>query len=89
MNVYDVRLYDKLGYCGVNWPSDLPEITSYLRVSLQDHYDLHCSQFTSARTSFVPFMQMINRSLGLNAVDASVESCATGIHHLRSQFSLD
>ncbi|THH11718.1 hypothetical protein EW145_g477 [Phellinidium pouzarii] len=30
MNVYDVRLYDTVGACGMNWPPDLPAVTKYL-----------------------------------------------------------
>lgn len=33
MNVYDVRLYDEVPACGMNWPPGLQEVTSYLDVS--------------------------------------------------------
>ena len=32
VNVYDVRLKDEIPACGLNWPTDLVNITSYLRV---------------------------------------------------------
>ena len=32
LNVYDVRLKDGLPACGMNWPYELKNITSYLRV---------------------------------------------------------
>ena len=32
LNVYDVRLKDSIPACGMNWPLDLRNITSYLRV---------------------------------------------------------
>jgi len=32
LNVYDVRLKDEIPACGLNWPTDLTNITSYLRV---------------------------------------------------------
>lgn len=32
LNVYDVRLKDEVPACGMNWPLDLKNITSYLRV---------------------------------------------------------
>lgn len=31
LNVYDVRLKDEIPACGLNWPTDLTNITSYLR----------------------------------------------------------
>lgn len=34
MNVYDVRKYDTLPACGMNWPEDLSEATNYLDVRL-------------------------------------------------------
>lgn len=34
MNVYDVRLVDEWPACGMNWPPDLPDVYSFLRVSL-------------------------------------------------------
>ena len=34
MNVYDVRLLDEFGACGLNWPPSLPDVTKYLGVSL-------------------------------------------------------
>ena len=34
LNVYDVRLYDDMPACGMNWPPDLPDVTTYLGVSL-------------------------------------------------------
>ncbi|PAV21036.1 alpha beta-hydrolase [Pyrrhoderma noxium] len=30
MNVYDVRLLDEFGACGLNWPPSLPDVTKYL-----------------------------------------------------------
>ena len=33
LNMYDVRLYDDSPACGMNWPPDLPEMYTYLRVS--------------------------------------------------------
>ena len=33
MNVYDVRLVDDWPACGMNWPPDLPDVYSFLRVS--------------------------------------------------------
>ena len=33
MNVYDVRTYDVAPYCGMNWPFELENVTSYLGVS--------------------------------------------------------
>lgn len=33
MNVYDVRLYDAVPACGMNWPPGLQEVTKYLDVS--------------------------------------------------------
>ena len=33
MNVYDVRLYDEVPACGMNWPPGLQEVTSYLDVA--------------------------------------------------------
>lgn len=33
MNVYDVRLYDVVPACGMNWPPDLQDVTKYLGVS--------------------------------------------------------
>lgn len=42
LNVYDVRLKDDMPECGMNWPSDLRNVTSYLRVrSLLLHYGPH------------------------------------------------
>lgn len=35
MNVYDVRLLDKEGACGANWPPPLADVTTYLGVSCQ------------------------------------------------------
>ena len=32
LNIYDVRLKDEIPACGMNWPTDLKNITSYLRV---------------------------------------------------------
>lgn len=32
LNIYDVRLKDEIPACGMNWPYDLKNITSYLRV---------------------------------------------------------
>lgn len=32
LNVYDVRLYDDMPACGMNWPPDLPDVTTYLGV---------------------------------------------------------
>ena len=50
LNVYDVRLKDKIPACGLNWPTDLTNITSYLRVrSLPQHCSLHHS-FTQTAT---------------------------------------
>jgi carboxypeptidase D len=44
LNVYDVRLKDKIPACGLNWPTDLTNITSYLRVRpLSQDYALHYS----------------------------------------------
>ncbi|KAF2399185.1 pheromone processing carboxypeptidase-like protein Kex1 [Trichodelitschia bisporula] len=31
LNMYDVRLRDEYPSCGMNWPPDLPDVTSYLR----------------------------------------------------------
>ena len=31
LNMYDVRLKDTSGSCGMNWPPDLPAVTKYLR----------------------------------------------------------
>jgi len=31
LNIYDVRLKDEIPACGMNWPTDLKNITSYLR----------------------------------------------------------
>ena len=36
LNVYDVRLYDDMPACGMNWPPDLPDVTTYLGVSLSN-----------------------------------------------------
>lgn len=33
MNIYDVRLLDSYPACGMNWPIDLVNITTYLGVS--------------------------------------------------------
>jgi carboxypeptidase C (cathepsin A) len=53
LNVYDVRLKDKIPACGLNWPTDLTNITSYLRVrSLSQHYDLHYSPTQTATRCF-------------------------------------
>jgi len=30
MNVYDIRLFDDVPACGMNWPYDLPDVTTYL-----------------------------------------------------------
>lgn len=32
MNVYDVRLVDDFPACGMNWPPDLPDVYTFLRV---------------------------------------------------------
>jgi carboxypeptidase D len=32
MNVYDVRLVDDWPECGMNWPPDLPDVYTFLRV---------------------------------------------------------
>lgn len=32
LNIYDVRLKDENPACGMNWPIDLKNITTYLRV---------------------------------------------------------
>jgi carboxypeptidase C (cathepsin A) len=32
LNIYDVRLKDEIPACGMNWPYDLKNVTSYLRV---------------------------------------------------------
>lgn len=32
MNVYDVRLVDDYPACGMNWPPDLPDVYTFLRV---------------------------------------------------------
>ena len=34
MNVYDVRKYDTVPACGMNWPEDLADATKYLDVCL-------------------------------------------------------
>jgi hypothetical protein len=54
VNVYDVRLKDEIPACGLNWPTDLTNITSYLRVrSLSQHYGLHYSLTQTATRCFV------------------------------------
>ena len=53
VNVYDVRLKDKIPACGLNWPTDLTNITSYLRVrSSPQHYVLHYSLTQTAIRCF-------------------------------------
>jgi carboxypeptidase C (cathepsin A) len=32
MNVYDVRLTDEYPACGMNWPPELSDVYTYLRV---------------------------------------------------------
>jgi carboxypeptidase D len=34
MNVYDVRLVDDWPACGMNWPPDLSDVYTFLRVSV-------------------------------------------------------
>jgi len=34
MNVYDVRLEDDVPFCGMQWPPELKNISSYLTVGL-------------------------------------------------------
>jgi carboxypeptidase D len=36
MNVYDVRLVDDWPACGMNWPPDLSDVYTFLRVSVCD-----------------------------------------------------
>lgn len=44
LNVYDVRLKDVIPACGLNWPLELIDVTSYLRVcSLSQRHALHYS----------------------------------------------
>jgi len=41
LNIYDVRLKDDIPACGMNWPTDLKNITSYLRVRLSLLHQVH------------------------------------------------
>jgi carboxypeptidase D len=44
MNIYDVRLTDEEPACGMNWPPDLSDVYSFLKVSLPYALDtLDCS----------------------------------------------
>lgn len=84
MNVYDVRLLDVSPACGMNWPPPLPDVTTYLGVSLvwivlSQALIITCRE----RRSFEPSTPMQNQNHGLNAVDALVVSCEIGTHHLQ------
>jgi len=46
MNVYDVRLVDDWPACGMNWPPDLPDVYTFLRV---------CDPRFPSRTQLSPF----------------------------------
>lgn len=47
MNVYDVRLVDDYPACGMNWPPDLSDVYTFLRVSgLSDQSSKHTCLMT-------------------------------------------
>ncbi len=47
MNVYDVRKYDTLPACGMNWPEDLAEATKYLDVRSEPYSSVVISEMTT------------------------------------------
>ncbi len=47
MNVYDVRKYDTLPACGMNWPEDLAEATKYLDVRSEPNSSVVISELTT------------------------------------------
>ena len=53
MNIYDIRLDDVVPACGMNWPPDLVDIGTYLKVSLSSFQHLGFPGFGLIFTSVV------------------------------------
>ena len=73
LNIYDVRLKDEIPACGMNWPTDLKNITSYLRVYL------FLSTGLSAAHSYIQRPDVVN-ALHANAKSEAWVECQPRIH---------
>ncbi|KAN0126754.1 serine carboxypeptidase [Russula decolorans] len=68
LNVYDVRLKDEIPACGLNWPTDLTNITSYLR-----RPDVLGSLHAQAKSeAWVECQSRVGRELGLAKDPSSI-----------------
>ena len=75
MNIYDVRLDDTAPACGMNWPTDLVNITSYLGVSA------YLSLYTYIRTQTLPLQRKdVVSALHATAKSESWAECRGRIH---------
>ncbi|KAI9467108.1 alpha/beta-hydrolase [Lactarius psammicola] len=68
LNIYDVRLKDENPACGMNWPTDLKNITSYLR-----RPDVVAALHAGAKSeAWVECQQRIHRELNVKSSESSV-----------------
>ncbi|KAH9179594.1 carboxypeptidase KEX1 [Lactarius sanguifluus] len=68
LNIYDVRLKDQSPACGMNWPTDLKNITTYLR-----RPDVVSALHAEAKSeAWVECQQRIHRELNLKDSESSV-----------------
>ncbi|KAH9045309.1 alpha/beta-hydrolase [Lactarius pseudohatsudake] len=68
LNIYDVRLKDQSPACGMNWPADLKNITTYLR-----RPDVVSALHAEAKSeAWVECQQRIHRELDLKDSESSV-----------------
>lgn len=68
LNIYDVRLKDENPACGMNWPTDLKNVTSYLR-----RPDVVSALHAEAKSeAWVECQPRIHRELNMKASESSV-----------------
>lgn len=69
MNVYDVRLVDEYPACGMNWPPELTDVYTYLRVSLSHSFLARLCRNLAGSDNLSSFLQRPDVVSALHATD--------------------